>query len=309
MTFKDDIRGQATVMTVLFLTVLLGMAALVLDVGSWYRADRQIQQTADSAALAGAQALPEDPGQATALAIQYANKNGGGLDGTGIAFSSKVVDHDTITVRMTKPAPGFFSRVLGLNSVTVGAHAAARAGNISAARYVAPIVVNWKHPMLQCKPLPCHDPTEIDLADLHKPGSGDAAGAFGLINLNQDDNGSVGSQILGDEILHGFDKYLPLGQYNSVPSAKFNSSFVRNALDLRIGTELLFPVYKTITGPGDNAVYTIIGWVGFRVTRYDTSGSTAKVYGSFTRRISTGILVKRANDASDFGARAVQLVD
>ena len=33
-------RGQATVLTLVFLVVLLGMAALVLDIGSWYRADR-----------------------------------------------------------------------------------------------------------------------------------------------------------------------------------------------------------------------------------------------------------------------------
>ena len=52
-------QGQATVLTVVFLVVLLGMAALVLDVGSWYRAKRAAQSTADAAALAGAQALPD----------------------------------------------------------------------------------------------------------------------------------------------------------------------------------------------------------------------------------------------------------
>ena len=56
-------RGQATVLTAVFLVVMLGAAALVLDVGSWYRADRQAQSTADAAALAGAQALPYDTEQ------------------------------------------------------------------------------------------------------------------------------------------------------------------------------------------------------------------------------------------------------
>ncbi len=67
MTTLRSQRGQAMVMSIVFLTVLLGMAALVLDVGSWYRADRHAQLTADAAALAGAQALPDDPGRATAL--------------------------------------------------------------------------------------------------------------------------------------------------------------------------------------------------------------------------------------------------
>jgi len=60
MRIRND-NGQATVITVVFLVVLLGMAALVLDIGSWYRADRSTQSTADAAALAGAQKLPPRP--------------------------------------------------------------------------------------------------------------------------------------------------------------------------------------------------------------------------------------------------------
>ncbi|TML43435.1 MAG: hypothetical protein E6G19_12050 [Actinobacteria bacterium] len=75
----QDNRGQATVLTLVFLIVLLGMAALVLDIGSWYRADRDTQSTADAAALAGAQSLPDDTSQAVSLASSYAGKNGGGL--------------------------------------------------------------------------------------------------------------------------------------------------------------------------------------------------------------------------------------
>ncbi|MGH9895512.1 MAG: pilus assembly protein TadG-related protein, partial [bacterium] len=71
---KNDC-GQTAVLIVVFMTVLLGMAAAVLDVGSWYRADRQLQATVDAAALAGAQALPESPADADALAAEYAEKN------------------------------------------------------------------------------------------------------------------------------------------------------------------------------------------------------------------------------------------
>ena len=35
-------RGQAMVLTVLFMSAMLGMAALVLDVGSWFRAKREL---------------------------------------------------------------------------------------------------------------------------------------------------------------------------------------------------------------------------------------------------------------------------
>ncbi len=55
-------RGQAAVLTVIFLVALLGAVAMVLDVGSWFRAQRATQSAADAAALAAAQALPESTG-------------------------------------------------------------------------------------------------------------------------------------------------------------------------------------------------------------------------------------------------------
>ena len=61
-------HGQAAALTVLFLTVLLASAAAVIDVGSWFREDRDTQRVADAAALAGAQALPESQGTARSLA-------------------------------------------------------------------------------------------------------------------------------------------------------------------------------------------------------------------------------------------------
>jgi uncharacterized membrane protein len=121
-------RGQATILTLVFLVVLLGMAALVLDVGSWYRADRAAQSTADAAALAGAQALPYNPANAGTLAVQYGDKNGGGVSGSNVTVSSSsIATNDTITVRLTRPAKGVFTKLFGVNSVTVGAHATARA--------------------------------------------------------------------------------------------------------------------------------------------------------------------------------------
>ena len=35
----------------------------------------------------------------------------------------------------------------------------------------------------------------------------------------------------------------------------------------------MFPVYRLLRGPGANAIYDIIGWVGFVITSYTTSGS------------------------------------
>ncbi len=161
-------RGQVLAFVVIGLLAMLGMAAAVLDVGSWYRADRQLQTTVDAAALAAAQALPSDTASAQALAQQYADKNGGGMD--TVSFTTTVVANDTVTVTGSKPAPGFFSQVFGIDSVTVGATATARVGALATARGSSPIAVDASHPELQCDPAPCsEDPTELDVNKLAAP--------------------------------------------------------------------------------------------------------------------------------------------
>lgn len=298
MSIRSD-RGQATVLTVLFITVLLGMAALVLDAGSWFRAQRETQAAADASALAAAQALPESTGTANALAASYVVKNGGGS--SVATFSSTIVPNDTVKVRVERETPGFFAKLFGIDSVKVGAGAAARAGGLSKARYAAPIAVDEKHPLLQCKPLPCFgEETELDL---QKTGPG----AFRLLNLDHSQGGS-GGQVTAGWILSGYDGYMPLGWYGSDPGAAFNDSKVKQALDVRIGDELLFPVYRATKAQGANFEYEVVGWVGFTVTGYSAQGSKGRVEGRFVRVIWEGILSETA-PKDDFGVRAIQLVE
>jgi putative Flp pilus-assembly TadE/G-like protein len=306
MTRHKSSCGQAYVLTILFLVVLLGMAAAVIDIGSWYRAHRALQATVDSAALAGAQELPEDPGQASALAASYAAKNGGGS--MQIAFSSQIFSNDTITVTGTKPAPGFFSKVFGVNSITVKTHASARAGYPTQVKYVAPIVVDEKHPMLQCNPNPCTDPTELVYQHFKKNGSPDGAGNFGFINLTGD-NG-VGASDLGNWIESGFDQYMGLGNYDAETGNEFSSTNVGGSLEDRIGTVLLFPIYRKLSGNGTNAQYQIVGWAGFRLTGLDLKGSNEKLLGHFESVTWDGIQAESAGSAPpNFGVKNVSLVD
>ena len=310
-------HGQATVLTVVFLVVLLGMAALVLDVGSWYRAKRAAQSTADAAALAGAQVLP-DTGNASTLANQYASKNGV-LGSGGISFSSDLNPNDSITVNVKRAAPGFFAKIFGLSSVSVGATATARIEGVSQVKYVAPITVHYKHPLLNCKgpsSAPVCDPsfgpgypTTLDLEDLHQKGGGNGSGAFGLLNLNYGDpDGNIGAGTLADWLANGYQDYLPIGKYYSAPSANFNNSQFLSSLDSVKGKEVLFPVYRLLTGPGSNAQYDIIGWVGFVITSWTANGSNGSVSGYFTRYIADGIGPSSGGDP-DFGVRKVELVN
>ena len=310
MKIRND-KGQATVITVVFLVVLLGMAALVLDIGSWYRADRATQSTADAAALAGAQALPYDTNNARSLAQQYANKNGGGVTGGDVTItSSPYAANDTIKVQVHRNAAGVFTKLFGVNQVGVGSKATARASLMQSAQYVAPIGVNVKHPMLKGGPAscPCYGSAFETTLPLGKTG---APGSFDLLNIDGS-KGGTGGQILADWILHGYSGYLPIGSYLSDTGAKWNDSLVQNALDQRMNTNpvLLFPVYDTLSGSGSNATYHVIGWAAFHITGHTANGNSGSITGWFEQVTWDGI-ESHASDGSnpDLGARTVKLID
>jgi Flp pilus assembly protein TadG len=299
-----DESGQAVLLTVLFLAVLIGAAALTTDVGAWYRQQRQAQATADAAALAGAQALPADPTQAQTLAAQYATSNGGGVPAGGITLRSDFEPNDTVVVDVQKDAPSFFANIFSIDHATVTATAAARAGVPNQVDGLAPIAVDKSHPYLSGPGCPCFDvPTTLCLG---KACVGLPSGAFGMVDLN---GGANGTPELGDWIENGYDGYLPLGHYESSPGAKFNAGPIKSALTDRIGTELMFPVYDGTGGGGAGGFYNVIGWVAFHLTGFSGHGSSAQLQGWFTKVIWNGLQGTTDQQLPDFGVYSVELVN
>ena len=121
---KNEDHGQALIMVVLMLTVLLGFAALVVDVGNLYIVKSQLQNASDAAALAGAQDLGTTV-DAEATAKNYAEVN-------GVPKAETLVDttYDNnpskIEVFSTKNVSYTFARFLGLLETDVTARAVAQ---------------------------------------------------------------------------------------------------------------------------------------------------------------------------------------
>jgi hypothetical protein len=297
--------GQVTVLVAVFIVMIVGMAGFVIDVGSWFRQQRASQATVDSAALAGAQVLTSGTAKATEMALTYAGDNGG-VDGASITFSSRYAPGDTITVKQAQEASGFFSRAIGFSSVvTVRAKASAISELPTAVMGAAPIAVDIHHPMLSGSGCPCFFvPTTIDLDKKGVPG------AFGMIDLDTH-NGNTGTSTLADWITNGYNQYLPLGNYDSDPGAKFNSSQIQDALSAKYGSDLLFPVYDSLDGQGSNAAYHVVGWAAFHITLSQASGSSGTLSGWFDRVIWQGIAPAEgpSADMPDLGVHSVALVD
>ena len=129
-------RGQVIVLVVLMLVVLLGMAALVVDVGYAYYASRSLQASADAAALAAAQELPNATA-ATAVAHEYSSSPGnknehGDIDPVTTTVTTKCVVSlggcdpvNAVVVQERAPTKTFFAGLLGIDTFTIRAKATA----------------------------------------------------------------------------------------------------------------------------------------------------------------------------------------
>jgi Flp pilus assembly protein TadG len=143
-TFRREEDGGVLIFVGLGFFAMMGLAALAVDMSSAYALRTDLQNTADSAALAAVQELPNQ-GLAIATALDYAQKNMPLADHGVTVNGSDVVtgnwDPDTrtlaaggapvnaiqVTARRSQangnPAPTFFSRVFGKEGINITASA------------------------------------------------------------------------------------------------------------------------------------------------------------------------------------------
>jgi Flp pilus assembly protein TadG len=105
------------------LVVLLGMAALAIDLSSFYKAQRQAQSAADAAALGAAQELPSSASAAASTATTYGQQN---YPGATVTVTTPY-GGSTSQIRVTVSAatPSFFGQIFGVTSANVSASATA----------------------------------------------------------------------------------------------------------------------------------------------------------------------------------------
>ncbi len=126
--------GQTLVIVVLFMIILLGFCALVIDVGHAYLAQRRLQSSVDAAALAGADALP-NIANAHVVAGQYGNGGNNtptGVDSVQMNVSTKCLSWipgcttaNAVTVKETGTINTVFGGLFGITSFKVDASATA----------------------------------------------------------------------------------------------------------------------------------------------------------------------------------------
>lgn len=135
MNILQEERGGVLVLICLAMTVLIGLAAIAVDIGNLYAVRSRLVNTADSAALAGVALLPNDPKGSREVARDYIEKNRANVDHAEISISAS---NKEISVVVNEQIPYNFARVLGFTSQLVSARAVAQVSSVCSAVGVVP---------------------------------------------------------------------------------------------------------------------------------------------------------------------------
>lgn len=134
--------GQGMIVGVAFMVSAIMLTALVADVGFTLISQRQIQNAADAASLAGARRLPENPAAAQQDARDYARRNGLSDDEIGsITISTTHYPNDTIRVQVNRDVSFMLATVMDVAGTGVSTVAVARTGSAVGAGALAPLAV------------------------------------------------------------------------------------------------------------------------------------------------------------------------
>jgi hypothetical protein len=106
-------QGASMVIVALSMAALLGVSALVIDIGALNIEKSRLQNALDAAALAGAQSLPDESAALTAAQTYFA---GNGCDSGGLSVSFP--DSETIRCAGTASVQTAFAMVFGIDTAS-----------------------------------------------------------------------------------------------------------------------------------------------------------------------------------------------
>ena len=296
-----DDRGAVAVVVALLMVVLLGSAAISIDVGRLYVERRELHNGADAAALAIAQtcsganklSLVDCVASVTGLSDQAttlaeANKN------DGLAYASVLLRRSTdpltsVRVRTTTREPDgstglplFFAPILGQSSKTVSAESLATWGLPIQGQAALPIAVDichfpqglladtlsfWPAQFLQ------YAGQEIAPDPLCPLAVTNPVSNIGGIQVYRPVPGGFGwlTQAPGQcyAVVNKFLQQTPSAPGNSFPPE------CASQLDQLRNTVILLPIYDYAAGQGANSWYHIPAFAAFKLTGWRFSGSPA----------------------------------
>lgn len=303
MRILADEKGSAAIFLALFLTALIGTAALVTDVGLLYVTRMRLVNMADAAALAGAQEMPEDAAKARTVALEYLASNGIEESDTVEILTSS--SNRTIQVKIKRKVHLLFAKVLGVHHSVVEASAKAKVGAPKGLTGVAPLgISNQTLQFGKLYSLKVGSPPTL------------AAGFFGALTL-----GKPGASSYEHNLKYGYQGTLSVGDVVDTESGNMSGP-TSNAISYRVDQDptstiydfsrdstriILVPVYEPYQVEND-VVYQvkIIGFASFLLDSSPGNGKDNWVNGYFIRNVAVADTTFTENY---YGLKVVKLVE
>lgn len=281
-------EGSVAIIVALCMVVLLGMTALVTDVGLIYLDGTRLKAATDAAALAGAQELPYDPGKAVSTAVYYAGING---VEPGNVTATVETGNKNLTVKATSKVNLVFARFLGFESRQVSATSVAEVGSIKSISGVMPLAVTERPP---------EDPYLF--GQEYEIKTDGTSGWFGFAAL-----GGTGNKVLEGNLESGYSEPLKVGQ--TIETESGNKADSTTLLRAKIAQDPHYPkctsdnytapcprviTIMVITDPlkTGRSDADIVGFASFLLTdAYEESSganSVKVVKGFFLREVASG---------------------
>ena len=304
--FLSDESGSVLVMFSVFLVVMLGFSALVIDIGALRLEKSRLVNAVDAAALAGARELP-DEAVAEEIAVSYVEYNSVEPSEVSVTFDSV---NRSITVSATRHRDFVFGPVIGIPSGQVHASATAQFGAVTGARGIVPFGI------------PEQELTYNQLYTL-KAGSKDdyGPGNYGALALEL-----PGAKAYTENIKHGYNGVIKVG--DEIPTEPGNMSGpTTDGVEYRINQcqhspgctydkyqpncsrIMIVPIYDPKDLSGKSTV-TIVGFAAFFVEGVEGSGNKNNVTGYFLERIPPeGMEYDNDPDQAYYGLAVARLIN
>jgi hypothetical protein len=297
---RNDERGNALILAALALICLLGIAGVALDGGLIYMTKSELQKVANAAVLSGAQELTnqQEDVEQVVQDILTAHHETSSMSGIQITMNKKVGIDLSKSVKLT------FLPLLGFDSVTVRAHAAAGLGAMGEAEGAAPLGIDQSVAL-----------NYYQTYQLKVDSSGVQSGNFGVLAL-----GGSGARTYADNLQYGYQEDVKLGDIINTQTGNIAGD-TRTVIQNRVNactfapgdyTErscpriLLIPVYTPYESSQNQLKSVkITGFAYFYITT-PMSNTDTSITGMFIKRTGTGFFNEGAVDRGAYSIRLTE---
>lgn len=296
--FLKSQRGSTLIFFVFLFTLIAACSTLVMDIGATVIEKSKISNACDSAVLAGASELENNPGNALNVAMNYLKANGINGSEANIEISG---DNKNISVTINRKVEYTFAKLIGFKSGNV---------KVTSTASIRPItgVSNG------IRPFAINNQTLVYGQNyVLKEGAGSGStGNYDLLAL-----GGKGANLVSFNIVEGYSGTLRVGESidtqpgnmagpvtSSVQSLIYqdpSSTYDNYKLDSpRIITVI---VVDSINVSGSKPV-TICGFASFFLEAVSGTGGNAQIVGKFIKTVASG---ETSASQTDYGLVGIKL--